>query len=318
VISLIRVELTRYRARRAIALLILLAAVLAAVVAWTSAWDTRPPTRLEIATAKAAAEHDASRADIQAQVTTCLKSPTEYFGYGGTSQECRDMLSAVDASYLPREQLDLTGTLKGNGLGLAILVIGLIIIAASTFAGSDWASGSIDNQLLFESRRSRVWSAKAIAVTLVSGLTAAVVLGGFWVTMYLVAADRDVPHGSAVVDNISWHLVRAVVLAMGAGLGAFALTMLFRHSVATLAMLFAYSIGGELVVGLVPVDGIARWSLGNNVFGWLETRLEIFGCARLGDCSQTHISHLDAGIYLLVLLLLALGASWLTFRRRDV
>ena len=113
--------------------------------------------------------------------------------------------------------------------------------------------------------------------------------------------------------------MRAVLLAMGAGLGAFALTMLFRHSVATLALLFAYAIGGELVVSLLPVDGIARWTLGNNVFGWLETRLEYFGCSQLdSDCTRTHISHLDSGVYLLVLLLIAVGASWLTFRRQDV
>jgi hypothetical protein len=288
-------------------------------VAFKTAWDTRPPSRLEIATAKAAAANDASRTDIQAQIDSCLKSPTEYFGYGGTSQECRDLQAGVNANYLPRHELDLEGTLKGNGLGLAVLVIGLIIIAASTFAGADWASGSIGNQLLFESRRDRVWSAKAVSVTLASGLTALVVLGGFWLTMYLIADNRGVPHGSAVVDDISWHLVRAVAMAMGAGLGAFALTMLLRHSVATLALLFAYAIGGELVVTLVPIDDIERWSLGNNVFGWLETRLEIFGCSSLGSrCDQTHISHLDSGVYLLVLLLLAVGGSWLAFRRQDV
>jgi len=318
VIGLVRVELTRYGARRAIALLILLAALLAALVAWKTAWDTRPPSRSETATAQAKADVQAQRSDVRNDVANCLKSPGDYLFYGATAQDCRDQLTAAPESFLPRKPLDLMGTLKGNGLGLSILVIGLIIIAASTFAGSDWASGSIRNQLLFEPRRDRVWAAKAVAVTLASGLAAVAVLGGFWLTMYLVAADRGVPHGSAVVDDLSWHLVRAVALAMGAGLGAYALTMLFRHSVATLAILFAYAIGGELVVGLLPVDGIARWSLGNNVFGWLETRLEIFGCARLGDCSQTHISHLDAGIYLAVLLVVALVASWLTFRRRDV
>lgn len=318
-IRLIRVELSRYGSRRAIALLILLAAVLAALVAFKTAWDTRPPSTLEIATAQARAEQEATRSDIKADVAGCLKSPSDYLGTGATQQECRDQLTAAGTSYLPRHELDLDGTLKGNGLGLAVLVIGLIIIAASTFAGADWASGSIGNQLLFESRRDRVWSAKAVSVTVASGLAAVVVLGGFWLTMYLVAANRGVPHGSAVVDDIGWHLVRAVAMAMGAGLGAFALTMLFRHSVATLSLLFAYAIGGELVVTLLPFDGIARWSLGNNVFGWLEPHLEILGCSSLGSrCSQTHISHLDSGIYLLVLLVLAVGGSWVAFRRQDV
>ncbi len=74
---------------------------------------------------------------------------------------------------------------------------------------------------------------------------------------------------------------------MAAGLGAFALTMLFRHSVATLSLLFAYSVGGEILAVLVPVDGVGRWTLGNNVYGWLETRMEFFDptapCARIGD-----------------------------------
>ena len=63
--------------------------------------------------------------------------------------------------YLPREELDLRGTLKGNGMGVAILVIGLLIIAGSTFAGADWSSGSIRNQVLFEPRRSRSMRGRA-------------------------------------------------------------------------------------------------------------------------------------------------------------
>src|SRR5689334_4165603 len=111
-VRLIRVELSRYGSRRAIALLVLLAALLAAGVAFKTAWDSRPPSKLEIATAKAAAQNDASRTDIQAQIDSCLKSPTEYFGLGATAQECRDIQNGVNANYLPRHELDLEGTLK--------------------------------------------------------------------------------------------------------------------------------------------------------------------------------------------------------------
>src|SRR5215217_7798372 len=110
-IGLIRVELTRYRARRAIALLILAAALLAALVAAKSAWDTRPPSKLEIATAEARAEKEATRSDIAADMAQCLKSPTDYLGYGATEENCRDALAAASESYLPRETLDLNGTL---------------------------------------------------------------------------------------------------------------------------------------------------------------------------------------------------------------
>ncbi|MCZ4500111.1 MAG: family transporter protein [Marmoricola sp.] len=320
-ISLVRVELTRYRSRRVILLLVALIAVATALVAFKSAYDTRPPSANERATAQATAESEAGRADIKNDVASCENDPTQYLGPGTTVQECKDSLTPAGKSFF-RAPLDLSGTLKGNGSGVAILVVGLLIIAGSTFAGGDWASGSIRNQVLFEPRRSRLWAAKAIAVALASALIALVVLGAFWLTLYLVASDRGVPHGSAVVGDVGWHLLRAVALAAGAGLGAFALTTIFRHSVATMSLLFAYSVGGELLVLLLPIDGVARWSLGNNAFGWLETRLEFVDptsrCNDLAGCGTEHISHLGSGLYLLVLLAVACTASWASFRRRDL
>jgi hypothetical protein len=321
--QVLRVELARYRSRRIIALLLLLAALLAALVAAKSAWDTRPITAQEAATARANAELAGQRSDIKADLAHCLADPEQYLGTGTTAQDCRDNLTASPRSYLPREPLDLTGTLKGNGLGVALAVAGLLVIAASTFAGSDWASGSIVTQLLFEPRRLRLWAAKAAAVALASGVVATVTIGGFWLAMYLVAVDRDVPHGSGLMSDVGWHVLRAGLFARGAALGAFALTMLFRHSVATLALLFTYSVGGEILAFLVPVDNVGRWTLGNNVFGWLETRMEYFDptarCARNGVCADLqHIGHLQGGLYLSVLLVVAVVLSSWAFRRRDV
>ncbi|RNM14071.1 hypothetical protein [Nocardioides pocheonensis] len=322
-IAQLRVELARYRGRRIIALLLLLAALLAALVAAKSAWDTRPITAQEVATAKKDAALAAQRSDIKADLDNCLTDPKAYLGTNATAQDCRDNLTAGPRSFLPREPLDLHGTLKGNGLGVALAVAGLLVIAASTFAGADWSSGSLVTQLLFEPRRGRLWAAKGLAVTLASGLVALVTIGGFWLAMYLVAVDRDVPHGSGIMSDVGWHLLRAVLFSMGAALGAFALTMLFRHSVATLALLFVLSVGGELLTYLLPVDNVGRWTLGNNVYGWLETRMEFFDptahCARLGDCDRlAHIGHLEGGVYLLGLLLLTVAVSVLVFRRRDV
>jgi hypothetical protein len=321
--DLVGVELARYRSRRVIALLILLAALLAALVAAKSAWDTRPITRQEAATARVNADLAAQRSDIRADLDKCLANPERYLGTGSTAQTCRDNLTASAKSYLPRKPLDLRGTLKGNGVGVSLAIAGLLVIAASAFAGSDWASGSIVNQLLFVPRRSRLWSAKAIAVCLASGLAALVTIGGFWLAMYLVAVERDLPHGSDVMSDVGWHVLRAVLFAMGASLGAYSLTMLFRHSVATLALLFAYSVGGEILAVLVPIDDVGRWTLGNNVFGWLETRMQFFDpsahCARLGDCEGLqHIGHLQGGLYLLVLMLIAAVVSLVVFTRRDV
>jgi ABC-2 type transport system permease protein len=320
---LLRVELARYRSRRIIALLILLAAVLAALVAVKTAWDSRPITKQEAATARAEAQMEPESQEVKSELAACLANPEQYLGTGSTAEDCRANFTGSPRDYLPRKPLDLHGTLTGNGVGVALAVAGLLVIAASAFAGSDWASGSMVTQLLFEPRRTRVWLAKALAVGVMSGTVAILTLGGFWLAMYLVAAERDVSHSAGVMSDVGWHLLRAVLFTVGAAVGAFALTMLFRHSVATLAVLFVYSVGGELLSYLVPVDNIGRWTLGNNVNGWLETRWKFFDpsapCARLGDCEgQQHIGHLQGGSYLLGLLVLVVLLSLLVFRYRDV
>lgn len=314
----VRNELRRYRSRPVIVLLVVAAALLAAVIAGVTAWESRPPSRSEINTARI----QENLAQGSAELKKCLSDPTNYLGPGATEQQCRDALPVDSAAFLPREPLDLRGTLEGNGLGVALLVAALLIMGACVFAGSDFTSGSISNQALFAPRRTRLWFAKAFAVSFWSAVVSAVVLGGFWLAMYLLAEDRGVPHGSAIVDDVSWHFARAVVFCTGAALGAFALTIIFRHAAATLGLLFAVSIGGEVVLALATVDGIVRWTVGANVFGWLQTRLVYVDTGLhcgLAECSQRErLTHPDAGLYLLTLLVVAMVVSVLTFRRRDL
>ena len=138
-----------------------------------------------------------------------------------------------------------------------------------------------------------------------------------------MAQARGISVPSRDVTHVVWHVLRATVLAMGAGLGAFALTMIFRHTVATLALLFVYSIGGEIVVNLLPFDGAGRWSVGNNALGWLadalpllrrEHRVHAGRAVQLDpDDDPPRVGHLPrhpAGVAVVV--------SLLWFNRRDV
>jgi hypothetical protein len=202
-------------------------------------------------------------------------------------------------------------------------VVSLMVIAGCTFVGADWASGSLTNQLLFVPRRARVWLAKAGAVMLGTGVVTLVVISAFWLILALVAEARGISVPSRDVEHVAWHVLRATVLAMGAGLGAFALTMIFRHTVATLALLFVYSIGGEIVVNLLPFDGAGRWSVGNNALGWLATSYHYFDasivCTPGERCSSTQMmTHLESGAFLGILLVVSVVVSLLWFRRRDV
>lgn len=322
---LLAVELTRFGARRAVALLVVAAVVLAAVLAISTAWNTRPLTAEDRRDAAAQAALEGEKPEIQQQVAACEDDPAAFLGPSATAAECEDAMVPGPEAYQPRQALSLEETLSPGGMGLrlSVVVIALMVIAGCTFAGADWASRSMTNQLLFEPRRWRVWVAKAAAVALAAGLVTALTLGGYWLTLGLLAEARQLDVSATVLGDVGWHLLRATVLGSAAATGAFALTMLFRHTVATLAVLFVYSIGGEIAINLLPVDGASRWSLGNNVLGWLATRYEYYdatlACTPGEDCSPMAVmTHLEGGAFLGVLFLVAVVVSVLAFRFRDV
>lgn len=316
------VELTRFRLRRAVALLVLLAVVVAAVLVGVIAWDTRPLSASERSDAAAQAQLEGQRSRLRAEVRACEADPRSYLGPSATAPDCRQALVPSAESYYPRHTLDLGRVLGIEGLHLALVVVGLMVVAGCTFAGADWSSGAMTNQLLFQPRRLRLWAAKAGAVTLGSGVVAVVVLGAFWLALWAVAAARGVDVSAADGAHVGWHLLRATILTMAAGLGGYALTMVFRHSVTTLALLFVYAVGGEIVANLVPIEGVGRFSLGNNIFGWLATNHHYFDpsldCAPGDRCDPIQVmTHLEAGIFLGVLLAIAVVVSIVVFQRRD-
>lgn len=322
---LLAVELNRFRSRRAIALLVLAGVLLAVVLAAVTAWQTRPLTAEDRTTAAAQAELEGQRSELQSEVRACRAAPEDFLGPDATADDCDSALVPGPDAYYPRDPLDLRTALGHGGLGLplAVVVISLMVIAGSTFVGADWSSGSLTNQLLFVPRRVRLWLAKAGAVTLSSGVVALVALSVFWLILGLVASARGISVPASDVTEVGWHVVRATVLAMGAGLGAFALTTIFRHTVATLALLFVYSIGGEIVVNLFPIEGAARWSIGNNALGWLADSYRYVDasitCTPGERCSSAQVmTHLEAGSFLAALLAVVAILSILWFSRRDV
>jgi hypothetical protein len=326
---LVRVELSRFRSRRAIVLLALAAVVVTIVLAILTAYQTRPLTAADRADARAQADLASHDSVLQDDLNDCLKHPEAYLGTNATATECREALVRDTSSFYPRHSLNLGKVLDASrltdatGFSLALIVTGLMIIAGCTFAGADWGSRSLTNQLLFEPRRIRLWLAKAAAVAVGSGLVAVVTLGGFWVALWSVADARNIDVSSAVTSHIGWHLLRAVLLVMASAVGGFALTMVFRNTVATLALLFVYAVGGEIAVGLLPFDGVGRFSLANNLFGWLATDAHYFdpsvSCDPGSSCSPFQsMTHLGSGVFLAALLLVAVGVSIAWFRRTDV
>ncbi len=320
---LLSVELNRFRSRRAVALLLLLAAALTVLLASTALWDTRPVSAAEQARAQAQAERVADDPRLQNDLVGCRANPRSFLGPDIAADRCEEFLVPRVEDYLPRATLDLRQA-QGRGTALAVIVTSLLVIAGATFAGSDWSTGSMSNQLLFVPRRSTVWLAKALAVLLGGLLVAGVLVVGFWLTLLLVADARGISTPGDVLTDVRWLAARSILLAAAGGLGGYALTMLMRSTVGTVAVLFAYVVGGEALIFALPVERAGSWSLSNNVLAWLRDGTRVFddslGCAPSVDvCQQSYILGLPHGaLYLAGVLLLALLVSWLSFRSRDV
>ena len=326
--DLVRVELTRLRWRRAVLLLVLAAVVVASVVFAVTAWNTRPET--------AADQHRvARRVDVRPsgppRSGSCASVSRSRSATASTRAEtyrpcARTWCCPAPSGSGPGRPLDLDQEREGgSGLVVATILAMLLLLLGTTFAGHDWNSGSMSNQLLFEPRRSRVWLAKALAVLLVGLLVAGGVLLSFWGGLWLLSDLRGLSLRHGELGAVGTQVWRMTLVAALAGAGGYALTMLFRSTVATLGALFAVSVLAPLLISLLAFPGHQRVLPQNNFVALALDGYDVEdygapGCQsefRPPSCT-IRISAADGGRYAGTLLLLAGVPSLLSFRRRDV
>ena len=321
---LLRLELTRLRWRRAVLMLLAACVLVPVVIFGTHAWNTRPVSEAQLRDAQAQLERDQADPGFQRQVERCERRPDRF---GVEPEQCADMMAPQLDWYLYQPQLDLQTTLDQQGLAVVTLVAGLLMLAATTFVGADWNSGSMSNQLLFEPRRTRIWLAKGCAVAGLAAVAMGAVLVAFWAGTMLLASSRDVETAAAVVRDIQGTSARAVGLAAVGALGAYAVTMLFRSTVFTLGALFAVVVGSTVVLAGLGVS--QRWMPHTNVQAVLADGTRYYreppvGCYERRppeglDCREfATLSLTDGALYLATFLALAIALSIWSFRRRDV
>ena len=213
-------ELSRFFSRRAVVLLLLTAGLLSVLVAGSTLWSTRPVSAGDQAAAEAQVREQVNRPGFQQELAACRTDPEQSFGPGATPEDCDTGLTPTADVYLDRSPLSLAEQLDGSGVQLVVMLTAFMIIVGATFAGADWTTGSMSNQLLFEPRRLRVWTAKAVAVVLGCAAVSAVLLVGFWLALFLVAEARNVSTSAAVLEKVRLLVGRGLVLTTLAGLGA--------------------------------------------------------------------------------------------------
>jgi len=328
---LLGVELTRLRWRRAVQILVITALLVPVLVFAITAWNTRPYSEAEQAQFQAQMERETNSDETQQSLRDCLDDPDTYGVPAGedVQQTCEDYVLPQAQWYGYRESLDLANEREnGSGPVVVALLMVLVVLAGTTFAGHDWNTGSMSNQLLFEARRSRVWLTKGLAVMLASGVLAAVVLAAYWTGLWVLAAGRGLDPSSHAVWEGYQQGIRGAVLAALCALAAYALTMLFRSTVATLGVLFGLSIMVPIVFALIDFPDNQRWMPQTNIAavildGTTYYDSNSYSCTTTSDgqevCDGEHELSLAGGsAYLLGLLALAAVPSVVTFRRRDV
>ncbi|MGL5826338.1 MAG: hypothetical protein ACRCYU_16225 [Nocardioides sp.] len=326
-IRLLRVELTRVRWRRAIRLLVIGVFVLVGLVAAAAWWDSRPISASDLAEAQAQVDRIRTDPQVQKDIARCEKDPEGFLGDGNGSdpQTCEEVLVGSAENYVGRIPWTVSDRALETTFIVGYIVLALLIVGGATYAGADWNSGSMSNQLLFDTRRGRVWLAKAVAVLLTSAVVATLALGAFWVFIWWVMGTRGVDTPEALWRTIGWDAGRTVLLAASAAVGGYAITMLFRNTVATLGLLFAVSVVGSILVALIPVAGIGRWDLATNLTGIMVDGKQYYDYSLCPDlsggpkCDPEQVLTLAEGVrFLGPLGLLAVGLSWWSFRRREI
>lgn len=324
---LLRVELARFVARRAVLVLLALAVVIPVVIGVATVINTEPPPTDRLERAEARAEREAEKPRVQRQLQRCIDNPDEW----GIDPDIRDVEAQCAEFVLPRadwyvywDALELEEEREeGSGFVVVLVLAVLMLIAGTTFAGHDWASGSVSNQLLFEPRRLRVWTAKAVVVSAVAGALSAVVATTYWLLIAAVVRSRDIAIPDGLLLDCLQSGWRGAGVAAAAGLAGYALTMLFRSTVAALGVLLAVCVAGGVVLAVIGIDSV--WNPGLNLAAiildgttyWAEVP-----CGEpndVGMCEVEKVLPLSRALWFLApLLAAACAASLASFWRRDV
>ncbi len=324
---LLRVELTRLLCRRAVLVILAVSVAIPTVIGVATVLNTRPPSDAELAYAEEQVAAESALPGVERQLQKCVDNPERFLGEPVPD----DIQAACEENYLPQvewyvywDPLELAEERdQGSGLAVVILLAILMMLVGTTFAGHDWASGSVSNQLLFEPRRPLVWAAKGAVVTVLAGLFTGAVVTAYWLVLAVVARSRDLPTGDGLLLDCLQSGWRGAGVAAAAALAGYALTMLFRSTVAALGVLLAASVAGGIVLAVIGIDSV--WNPGLNIAAIIldgATYWTDGPCADgegLGECQVEKVLPLDRALRFLGSgLVLFAAASLVSFGRRDV
>ncbi len=324
--DLLRSELHRFRSRRFIQVVLVLAVVGWIVATGIALTQYGNPGPAEIARAEQQIDADVAMNEEFRQ--ECL---AEADIPAGTSPDdfCGPEQSREDVElswYLDKAPFDLASSAPTGALGFAALAAVVAALVGATWIGAEWSTRSLVALLFWVPRRMQVLGAKLVVLT-----GAAVVIGVVaqvgWLAMAgilraVVGRDADLPDGfwSALLQTQA----RGVLLTVIAALLAFGLTNLVRNTGAALGIAFVYLVIGEnLIRGLRPQW--QPWLLTDNALALVQQGgSTIYTYPDQPDRSgsmeplEYYLGHLQSGVLLGVVTVVVIAVGAVLFAKRDL
>jgi ABC-2 type transport system permease protein len=322
-ISLVLAELNRLRSRR-LTVITVLAVVLAAglfQLAVNSA--VSPPSTAELAAGQEQYQSDLREYEQNAEQNEQMRQ--ECLDQGGDGQGC-DFKPRLEWYVTPAEAF---ADIAPTALMFATMITGLgAFLMAASFIGAEYTSGSITNWLTFIPQRWKVFTAKAVAVLLGSGLLGTVILGGTLASAALLSTS----HGGEITSGqaLTASAARGVGLVVAMALISFGLALIARHTAAAIGVLLGYALLNIvllLLFGVLPSlqrirpflpDLNLQAFLNKGGYSYTDSYPKVESGGTTVDQVQQTITVAEAGIYWLVLTAVTLGVAFIIFRRRDV
>lgn len=324
--SLLRSEVHRFRSRRFIQVVLVLAVVGWIVATGIALTQFGNPGAADIA--RAEQQIDADQAMNEQYRQECLEqadipadaSPDAFCGPEQTRED-------FDLSwYLDKAPFDFAAAGFDGALAFAGIAAVVAALVGATWIGAEWSTRSLVALLFWVPRRMQVMAAKVVVLT-----GAAVVIGVVaqvgWLAMSgvlraVVGRDAALPEG--FWSDLLQTQARGVLLTVIAALLAFGLTNLVRNTGAALGIAFVYLVIVEnLVRGLRPLW--QPWLLSQNALGLVQnggSTITVYGdqpnMYGAVEPTEYYLGHLQAGVFLGIVTLVVVGVGAVLFAKRDL
>jgi hypothetical protein len=325
--SLLRSELHRFRSRRFIQVLLVLAVIGWLVATVIGLLNFGTPDDGDLADAQA--RLDQVVAEQQVYHDQCV-ADTDHIPAGTSPEEFCGPTPTADnfggpEAFLDKAPFNFGQAGDAGALGVAALAAALAVAMGATWIGAEWSTRSIVALLFWVPRRLQVIGTKLIVLIGAAALFGVLAEAAWLATagIWEAAVGSKEPFPEDFWSSLLQTQARGVLLVVLAAVLGFGLTNVVRNTGAALGIAFVYTaIAENLIRALRP--HWEPWLLTSNALGLVMKggyTIVYWNDGPIGPDGQPpeyYLGPLHAGLYLGVVALVLAGVGALLFAKRDL